>query len=153
MKTKKTKTFVFQGLGFPVTLIKAPMRKVFGEWILDINMEHLQLAVLRMLVYKTSRLTKDELRFFRKYLSLSTPEFGKVFGVSHVAVLRWEKGRRQLSAAVEFYIRLYMLNHLHAKDKEFRNLYNEVPLEKLSKAKMEKSDHLEIDVSESLKTA
>lgn len=153
MKNKKTKTFVFHGLGFPVTLVNAPMRKVFGEWVLDINMEALQLAVLRMLVYKLTRLTRDELRFFRKYLSLTTTEFGKIFGVSHVAVLRWEKGRRQVTPAIEFYIRLYMLNQLHAKDKEFRNLYKEIPLEKLSKAKVEKAEHLEIDVSDNLKTA
>lgn len=153
MKTKKTKTFVFHGLGFPITLVKAPMRKVLGEWVLDVNMEALQLAVLRILVHKPNRLSKGELRFIRKYLSMTTTEFGKIFGVSHVAVLRWEKGQRQLTPAIEFYIRLYILNHLQAKDKEFRNLYNEIPLEKLSKAKIEKSDHLEIDVSEDLKIA
>ena len=153
MKNKKIKTFVFHGLGFPVTLINAPMRKVFGEWILDINMESLQLAVLRILVHKPNRLTRDELRFFRKYLSLTTTEFGKIFGVSHVAVLRWEKGQRQVSPAIEFYIRLHMLNHLRVKDKEFRELYNKIPLEKLSRAKVEKLKHLEIDVSENLKIA
>ncbi len=153
MKNKKTKTLIFHGLGFPVTLINAPMRKVLGEWILDINMETLQLIVLRILVHKPNRLTKDELRFFRKYLSLTTTEFGKVFGVSHVAVLRWEKGQRQINPAIEFYIRLHMLHQLRAKDKEFRNLYNEIPLEQLSKAKVEKSDQLEIDISEKRKTA
>lgn len=150
---RKTKTFLFNGLGFPITLVNAPMRKVFGEWILDINMEVFQLAVLRILVHKANRLTKDELRFFRKYLSLTTTEFGKIFGVSHVAVLRWEKGQRQVTPAIEFYIRLYMLNHLQAKDREFRNLYNEIPLEKLSSAKTDTSDHLKIDVSEDLKIA
>ena len=153
MKNKKTKTFVFEGLGFPVTLIKAPMRKVLGEWILDVDMGALQLSVLRLLVHKQQRLTKDELRFFRKYLSLTTTEFGKIFGVSHAAVVRWEKGQRQVEAATEFYIRLYILNHLRAKDREFRNLYNELPLEKLSQATTEKEEPLEIDISEHLKTA
>lgn len=153
MKNKKVKTFIFHGLGFPVTLINAPMRKVFGEWILDINMENLQLAIVRILVHKPSRLTRDELRFFRKYLSLTTTEFGKIFGVSHVAVLRWEKGQRKVNPAIEFYIRLYMLNHLRVKDKDLRDFYNKIPLEKLSHAKVDKSDHLEIDVSENLKIA
>ena len=153
MKDRKTETFVFHGLGFPITLIKAPMRKVFGEWVVDVDMTELQLVVLRALIYKSARLSKDELRFIRKFLGMTTTDFGKVFGVTHVSVLKWEKGQRRLSPSIEVCIRLYILNHLHAKDKEFRSLYNTITLEKLSKAKEEKIEFLEIDAAEDLKIA
>ena len=147
MKNKKTKTFVFYGLGFPITLVKTPMRKVFGEWIIDIDMENLQLLVLRALAYKPCPLTKDELKFIRKYLVMTTTDFGRTFGVSHVAVVNWEKGQRRVSAAIELCIRLHILNHLHAKDKEFRHLYNEISLEKLAKGRGEKIIPLTVDAS------
>lgn len=153
MKDRKTKTFVFHGLGFPITLVNARMKKILGEWVVDIDMTELQQVVLRALVYKPTRLTKDELRFIRKYLALTTTEFGKIFGVTHVSVLKWEKGQRMISPATELFIRLHVLNHLHVKDKEFRSLYNTITLEKLSKAKAEKVSSLEIDVSEELKIA
>jgi len=153
MKDKKKQTFVYHGLGFPITLINTPMRKVFGEWIIDIDMTELQLVVLKSLIYESTRLTKDELRFIRKFLVMTTTEFGNTFGVSHVAVLQWEKGQRRISPAIELYIRLYVLNHLCAKDKEFRSLYNTISLEQLSKAKAEKVNLLEIDASKDLKVA
>jgi DNA-binding transcriptional regulator YiaG len=153
MKGKKTETFVFHGLGFPITLIKAPMKKILGEWIVDIDMEELQRVVLRALIYKSTRLTKDELRFIRKFLFMTTTAFGEILGVSHVAVLKWEKGQRRVSASIELCIRLYILDHLHAKDKEFRNLYNTITLRQLSQAKEESKSVLEIDASESLKIA
>lgn len=120
MKKRKTETFVYRGLGFPITLVNAPMKKVFGEWIVDIDMIKLQMPVLRALVYKPSPLTKDELKFIRQFLFMTTTDFGRIFGVSHAAVVRWEKGQRRLTPSMEFCIRLYALNHLHAKDKEFR---------------------------------
>jgi DNA-binding transcriptional regulator YiaG len=153
MKDKKITTFVFQGFGFPITLVNAPMKKMLGEWVVDVDMTELQLVVLRALAYKPTRLTKDELRFIRKYLALTTTEFGKAFGVTHVSVLKWEKGQRVVTPSTELCIRLHVLNHLHVKDKEFRVLYNTITLEKLAKAKAEKFSSLEIDVSEELKIA
>ena len=147
MKDKKTETFIFYGLGFPITLVNAPMRKALGEWIVDIDMENLQLHVLRALAYKPTPLTKDELKFIRKYLAITTTEFGRMFGVSHAAVINWEKGKRRVSAAIELCIRLCVLNHLHVKDKEFRHLYNELSLEKLAKGRTEKIVPLKIDAS------
>jgi len=153
MKDRKTETFDFYGLGFPITLVKAPMRKVFGEWVIDIDMDKLQLAVLRALAYKPGPFTKDELKFIRAFLVMTTTEFGRIFGVSHVAVVKWEKGQRRITPAIEGYIRLYILDHLHAKDKEFRHLYNEISLEKLSKNRTGKVVPLRIDASEDFKIA
>ena len=88
MKNKKKSTFVFQGFGFPIKLIDVPMRKVLGHWVIDIEMGKLEAVVLQALIHKPTLLNGDELRFIRKYLSMTTSEFGKLFGVSHVAVVK-----------------------------------------------------------------
>lgn len=147
MKAKKRKTLVFYGLGFPITLVNAPMRKVFGEWIIDVDMENLQLFVLRSLAYKPIPMTREELKFVRKFLNLTTTDFGRIFGVSHVAVVNWEKGNRHVSPAIELCIRLHILNHLHVRDKEFRNLYAEISLEKLHRKATGNIVPIKIDVS------
>jgi DNA-binding transcriptional regulator YiaG len=130
---RKTSTFIYRGLGIPIKLVGAPMKKAFGEWCLDIDMNKLMRIVLEAIIHKPTALTGDELRYIRKYLEMATTEFGKTFGVSHVAILKWEKGENQVSPAMEVCIRLYILNHLHAKDKEFRALYNDLDLQRLSK--------------------
>lgn len=133
MKNKKKKTFVYEGLGFPVKLIDAPMKKIFGEWYLDIDMNKLMLVVFEMLAHKSTALTGDEIRFIRTYLKMTAVEFGKIFDVSHVAVVKWENNENKISPALDFYIRLYILDHLSAKDKEFRSLYQQLPLGRISK--------------------
>ena len=144
MKERKVETFVYEGLGFPVTLIKCPMKKVFGEWVLDINLAKLQLDMLKALIHKPVPLTGSELRFIRKYLELSATAFGKLVGVSHPAVLKWEKDQAHISPPTEIYIRLYVLQNLQAKDKEFRNLYEEISIENLIKHKNDKQVPLSI---------
>jgi len=129
------------------------MKMMFGDWVIDIDMTELQLVVLRILVYKLTRLTKDELKFIRHFLVMTTTEFGKVFGVRHSAVVQWENGKRNLSPSIEICIRLYVMNHLHVKDKEFRNLYNKITIEQLSKENIKQSSSIEIDVSENLRIA
>jgi len=153
MSEKKTETLIYKGLGFPIKLIDVPMKKMFGDWVIDIDMTLLQLVVLKALVYKPIRLTKNELKFVRHFLSLTTTAFGKIFGVKHSAVVQWENGKRNLSPSIEICIRLHVLNHLHVKDKEFRSLYNKLSIEKLSAPVNKKVQPLEIDASEDLKIA
>ena len=151
-KTKK-ETILYKGLGFPIKLIDVPMKKMFGDWVIDVDMTELQLIVLKALIHKPTRITKNELKFIRHFLVLTTTEFGKTFGVSHSAVIQWEKGKRNLSPTTELCIRLFVLNHLHVKDKEFRNLYNQISIEKLSQSIEERICPLEIDASQDLKIA
>lgn len=147
MQEKKTKTVIFKGLGFPIKLINAPMKKMFGQWCVDLDLNKLMLVVLNALAHKPIPLTGDELRFIRSYLKMTLVEFGKAFGVSHVAVLKWEKGENRISPSLELYIRLYVLDHLQAKDNAFRALYKEVSLEQLSKTPKSKIHPLEVDVT------
>jgi len=146
-KIKKKKTFIFKGLGFPIKLINVPMKREFGDWYIDINMNKLMLIVLEALTHKPIALTGDELRFIRSYLQMTTSEFGKTFGVSHVAVLKWESGENRMSPALELCIRLYILDYLHAKDAEFRALYKEINLKQLSKREKGKVHPLCIDAT------
>lgn len=146
MIEKKTKTFIFEGLGFPVKLINAPWKKIFGEWALDINLNELQNIALQALIHKPSSLTGEELRFLRKFLEMTTVKFGKLFGVSHVAVINWEYNKAKINPATEICIRLYIMDYLSPKDKEFRNFYHEMNIENLRKGKKSEQKSIKIDV-------
>lgn len=135
MKNEKKSTFVYRDLGIPVKLINAPMKRMGGEWVLDLDMELLQRIVLEAIVHKPSLLSGLEIRYIRKYMYLSMEEFGKEFGVSHAAVSKWENSKNGISPALDVCIRLYIMEYLKAKDIEFRKLYRDINLSKLSKAK------------------
>lgn len=53
----------WDGLGFPIRPVNVPMKKVFGEWVLDINLENFQKNVLHVLAKKT--------RTIKLYLTMS----------------------------------------------------------------------------------
>lgn len=122
-KETKKESFVYRGLGFPIRLINVPMRKVFGEWAMDINFNILQKNVLHMLTRKPAPLSGDELRFIIGYLDMPTREFANLLGVTHVAVLKWLKEDAKMNSNTEICLRLYLLDYLRVTDKEFRKFY------------------------------
>ena len=71
MSEKKIKTLIYKGLGFPIKLIDMPMKKMFGDWVMDIDMTELQYVVFKALVYKPTSLTKEELKFVRHFLLMT----------------------------------------------------------------------------------
>lgn len=151
---RKIKTFVYHGLGVPVKLINAPMKKVAGVWCIDINMNKLMRLIFQVIIHKPTALTSDELRYIRTYMEMTMAAFGDALGVSHVAVLKWEGNQNRISPALELCVRLYALNHLRVKDVEFRALYNDLSLQKLSKGPKGKVHPLVVDAtSEDLKIA
>lgn len=129
---RKRDTFIYEGLGFPIRLINVPLRKVFGEWAIDINFNNLQEVVLRMLATKPTHLTGREIRFIIDYFAMSYRDFAKLFGVSHVAVVKWEKEESRMNPSTEVCLRLYVLNYLKVNDKEFRKIYLSINPESLS---------------------
>jgi DNA-binding transcriptional regulator YiaG len=143
-KNKKRTTFIYEGLGFPIRLVNAPLKKVYGEWTFDFSMGIFQKVVLHMLAMKTSPLTGKELRFIIDYFEMSYRDFAKIFGVSHVAVVKWEKEKSKMNRSTEIYLRLYILNYLKVTDKEFRKLYLQINPENLATAEIEETP-LEID--------
>lgn len=137
MTEKKIETYTYRDLGFPIQLIDVSMRKILGEWVLDINLNILQLEVLKMLIHKPTPLQAGELRFIRKYFEMTTTAFGEVFGVSHAAVIKWENG--QLPAPpMDVYIRMYVMDRLNAKNADFGKLFHEVNMADLAQAKKER---------------
>jgi hypothetical protein len=46
MKNIKKETFVYEGLGFPVLLVNASLRKTLGEWVIDIDFNKLRKKAL-----------------------------------------------------------------------------------------------------------
>ena len=137
MIERKTETFIYEDLGFPIKLINAPMKKVFGEWFLDINLSKIQKEILNILVNKPTTLTGDEIRFIRKYFEMTTVMFGSRFGATHATVLKWENNESRMNPATEFLIRLYVVDQLRTKDIEFRKFYHSMSLENLQKNKSE----------------
>ncbi|MFI5343399.1 MAG: hypothetical protein ACHQUC_04165 [Chlamydiales bacterium] len=144
-KDKKRKTLIYTGLGFPIRLINAPMRKVYGKWAFDFSMGLFQEIVLRLLATKSSPLTGSELRFIIDYFELSYRDFAKLFGVSHSAVVKWEKEKSKMNSNTEISLRLYILNYLKVTDREFRKWYVELSQQDLSSSDSEKIP-LDIDL-------
>lgn len=132
MKKIKKDTFIWEGLGFPIRLINVPMKQVFGEWVLNINLESFQKMVLHVLARKPTPLNGAELRFIVDYLKMSTREFAQLFGVTHAAVLKWENERSRMNPSTEVCLRLYILHHLKVADREFRRLYLKISPQNLA---------------------
>ena len=144
-KDKKRKTLIYRGLGFPVRLVNAPMKKVQGKWAFDFSMGMFQEAVLHMLATKSSQLTGPELRFIIDYFEMSYRDFAKLFGVSHAAVVKWEKEKSKMNPSTEVCLRLYILNYLKVADREFRKHYLKINPQTIANAEYEKTP-LEIDI-------
>ena len=152
MSEKKIETFIYQDLGFPIKLINVPMKKIFGEWFLDINLSKLQKSILNELVRKITPLMGAEIRFIRKHFEMTTTEFGHLFGSTHPAVLKWEKDESRMNPATEVCMRLYVIDRLLTKDREFRKFYHNINIDSLSKHRRDKIEELpiEIDADEKL---
>jgi len=133
---RKKETFIYEGLGFPIELIDTPMKKVFGEWVIDIDMNALQVFVFKGLIHKPYPLTGREIRFMRKFLEMSTTEFGKKLGISHATVVKWEKGQAKVSPIQESYVRMFLFECLQGN--EILELYKAIRPETLVDAKNKK---------------
>ena len=127
MKKNIVKKFLYEGFGFPILLLNVPIREIRGVEVPDINYNVLQKIVLEELTRKPAPLTGDEVRFIRQYFELTLVEFAKRFGVTHPAVLKWEKSKNKIAKIIpstELYIRLFILESLKANNEVFRNTFN-----------------------------
>ena len=144
MERKKIKQFLYEGLGFPIYLLNVPMVKTRGEWTPDIDYNQLQKTILITLAKKPTSLTGNEIHFIRKYFRKTLEAFGLEFGVSHVAVIDWEKEENRpvkINPATEKCIRLFILDKLHIGDHKFRESYHEVEIKKLAEQQKSKKKH------------
>ena len=144
MERKVQKKFTYDGLGFPIHLVNAPMMKSRGEWTLDVDYNQLQKAVLIALATKSTSLTGNEMRFIRKYFKKTLASFGQEFGVSHVAVIDWEKAENnpaKINPATEKCVRLFIMDGLDVGDHQFRESYHEVKIMNLAQQQKTKKKH------------
>lgn len=147
MNEKRIDSFIYEGLGFPIRLIDVPLKKIFGEWVLDVNFGALQKDVLKTLAKQPTPLTCSEIRFIMDYLEMSSREFAKLFGVTHAAVLKWENGKSKMNPSTELHLRMYILNYLKVTDKEFRKVYLNMNLRNLSN-RHSQNIPIEIDINQ-----
>ncbi len=128
METKKVKRFVYEGLGFPIALVNVSLVKKRGVWTPAINYGKLQKEVLLALVHKAIAITGNEIHFIRTYFEMTLENFGKNFGVTHVAVLIWEKMKNKpakINPTTELCIRLFILEKLNTNNQIFREAFRE----------------------------
>lgn len=90
-KIKIQKSFIYQGLGFPVRLKNVPMIHALGTWSPYVDYEALMNIVFWKLAHKESRLTGDEVKFIRLRSKMTLQAFAQSLGVTHPAVIKWEK--------------------------------------------------------------
>jgi len=129
VKITEERDYVDYGLGFPVIISRVKIARVGNESVPLIDFKALEEVVLEMLADKPTRLTGAELRFIRLHFDLTLADFGAWFGVSHAAVIKWEKkGVRPTGMAwsTEKDVRLFILNMLEKSPREFLALYKEL---------------------------
>ena len=128
MNKKIKKTHTDFGFGFPVQILNAPFRKIQGGWVLDLNMEKYEKAVLFALSQKPARLSGNEVKFICYYFEMDLKSFGKRFGdVAHSAVIKWEKFEDEptnMNWATEKDIRLAIVDKLNPG--AHRDVYEEL---------------------------
>jgi len=154
MQRKIVKKLHFNDLGFPILLYNVPMKKVLGQWCYDFRLNELQKCVLLMLCRKNAPLTGAEVRFIRKYLEMTKGDFAKVGGVTHAAVAKWENyenSSAKMSPATETCVRLYALEKLFPKSRDFIQFYRMLIARQI-KGNMATSEELVIDIQDELGT-
>ena len=132
---KIEKEFVYEGLGFPVVLINVPMILVRGIWTIDCDLNILQKATLLALAHSAHNLTGNQIHFIRSWLGLTQSKFGDIFGITHVAVVKWEKMANKsskMSLNTQREIRMWILDHLLTQDEDFRKAFKIIHAKKFS---------------------
>lgn len=127
MTTKMVEKYIDRGFGFPVVLEKVPLVQVRGKWTPAINYTHLAQAVLGQLAEFNGRLTGHQVRFVRHHFDLTLQAFAARFGVSPVAVLKWEQRDNKPTGmmwSMEKDMRLFIHQQLSGQPQEFLQLYD-----------------------------
>jgi DNA-binding transcriptional regulator YiaG len=133
---KLVKRFTYDGLGFPLILTDVVLVKARGVWTPAIDYNKLQKVVLVALSHKPFPLTGNEVHFVRACFEMTLQTFGKYFGVTHVAVMNWEKTKNQpakISPPAELYVRLFILDKLKISNQIFRETFREFDIQKIAK--------------------
>ncbi|KTD65384.1 hypothetical protein [Legionella spiritensis] len=113
MKSKVVKSYLYEGLGFPIELENVELLNIDGEWLPKIDVQYIADEVIKRLAIQETRLTGNQVKFIRTYFSMPLREFSeKVIHTSHTAVSKWEKTGNEttkMSENTEQVLRLFIL--------------------------------------------
>lgn len=134
MKPKRPKkhielSYIYNGFGFPVILHNVPMTKVRGIWTPNIKLNRLEKIVLLLLTHHPVELTGNQIRFIRHFMEMSQRSFSQLFGVTHAAIVKWEKSHdkpAKMQITTQIAIRLHVLDNLIKDDRDFRMAYHAI---------------------------
>ncbi|MFC1611551.1 hypothetical protein ACFL6C_11385 [Myxococcota bacterium] len=129
MEKRTQKRFVYEGFGFPVVLRNVPMVKVRGVWTPKVDFNQLARSVLEALALHPARLSGHEVKFVRHFFEMTLDKFAERFGVSHPAVLKWERtadAPAKMSWGTEKDLRLFILDELGAKAQRLAATYRKL---------------------------
>ena len=146
-KIKIEKNYIETRYGFPVIIHNVPMVEKRGEWVAKINYVQLNNAVLKSLAVKSEFLTGNEIHFIRLHFEMTLERFGKRFGVTHQAVMKWENSKDEATKMnwfTEKDIRLFIYKQLAERD--FSKVYDrleQIPFASENKATEIDIEHLE----------
>ena len=83
-----------------------------GEWIQRIpRTEELDRKVAELLIAKPAALDREEFRFLRKWLGLSSKDFGLIISRDVATISRYETGQYVIPQTVDKMLRLLVANH------------------------------------------
>ena len=112
--TAKRENYRYTACGLSnVTLVGVEVRrcaKCGDHEVVIPRIEELHRVLAAAVVRQASRLTKDEIRFLRKYLGYSGVDFAKVVGVSAETISRWENGKEKMGSSAEKLVRMLVVH-------------------------------------------
>lgn len=123
VERKAQEEYVDRRFGFPILLRNVPMVRVRGAWTPDVDYNELARAVLKALSEKPARLTGHEVRFIRLHHELTFQQFAEQFGVTHQAVMKWERREddwTRMHWSTEKDIRLWLVLRMNGRGVEAR---------------------------------
>ncbi len=83
-------------------------------------------------------LSGNQVHFIRTYFEMTLEAFGKHFGVTHAAVINWEKTKNRaakINPSLELLIRLFILEKLKINNQIFRDIFREFNIQQIMKAR------------------
>ena len=129
VKTHIVPEYTDTGFGFPVIIKNVQMANVQGYEVALINYAKLESILIKLVPKKATRLTGAEVKFIRGHFHMTLQEFGKQFGVSHVAVKKWEDANDKptsMALATEFTMRMWVQRRLSESPLMFMRLWDTV---------------------------
>jgi DNA-binding transcriptional regulator YiaG len=129
LKDRIVEEYTDTGFGFPVVIQKVPMTRIGNEDVALIDYKKLEQVLVRAMPGKAARLCGAEVRFIRQHFGLTLEEFGKVFGVTHPAVKKWEACGTEptcMAMGTELALRMWVQRRVSSSSERFMKTWDSV---------------------------